>query len=402
MPSGNVPPPTQHPDEPEFVCIPVNREWIPILLGALQPLKYPEYWSGTLDENRGARKDFGLLLDQIMQAEECNMATCCEDKIYIKRLNPETGRLERSSDDGATWTTDPTDPTNIVVKQPPPVTDGGSTTKCDAASNFSQHWNDLITASSENLGTATTIVELASGLAAIIIDIIIAIVTEGAGLVLAVTIADAIFAGITAAFGEGKTAFDAYWTSDNKDKILCAAFCTMGDNGQFSQTEWEDFKHKVRADLPAGAALDMVLTAANAGGYVGGSNMASYGFSADSDCSECCPSCAGLWDVYDETHGTILSRDETQITIEATFIGSGYYVILSTMAADVCCIPLGYDVISGTVNQTGNLSWTSCGTAPVEGVPESAFGLFGWASEINYMQVQSSVPFTLQFNFDAP
>ena len=106
-----------------------------------------------------------------------------------------------------------------------------------------------------------------------------------------------------------------------------------------------------------------------------------------------------MWDVYDETHGTITSRDDTQITIDATLAGGNYYVILSTMAADTCCIPLGYDILSGSVTQTGNLSWTTCGTTPVEGVPQFSFGLFGWDQEINYMQVQSASPFTLQFNF---
>ena len=399
MPSGNVPPPTQHPDEPEFVCIPVNREWIPILLGALQPLKYPEYWSGTLEENRGARKDFGLLLDQIMQAEACNMQKCCVEPTIIQRVNPDTGNVEISYDNGATFEPSPNTVQKLIVTPTPPVTSGISATKCDAAQNAQTQIEDWIAHVTSAFGVATSIVEFATAVASAILDAVLVILSAGeltAAQALIIPIIGAICAAVWTA---GESLFTDYWTSENKKIIFCALYCHIGDDGTFNDTQFSAFWHEAQANLPVGIARELFLGFMSSVGRQGVNAMTSSGIAADSDCSDCCPSCSGMWDVYDETHGTITSRDDTQITIDATLAGGNYYVILSTMAADTCCIPLGYDILSGSVTQTGNLSWTTCGTTPVEGVPQFSFGLFGWDQEINYMQVQSASPFTLQFNF---
>lgn len=367
MPIGTVPPPSQHPDEEPLVCLEINEQWIPIILGALQPLKYPEYWGGTLEENRRARKDFGILLNQIMLEEDCDVAKeCCEDVIYIHRIDPVTGRLQRSSDGGDTWTTDPTDPLNVITKIPPLITAGGSKTKCDAATNFQEHFNDVITASSENLGTATTIFELAAAVAAVIIDIIVAILTVGAGAVTVIAITDAIFAACAAAFAEGKTAFDAYWTSDKKDKVLCAAFCTIGDDGQFTDAQWNAFRAKVKVDLPAGAARDMVLTTVNAGGSIGASNMASYGAAALSDCGDC--ACNDFIRLFVSTGGgTQLDWDGEWLTCNGVAGGGHYtsFIQVSNPAGTfnpALCASIEIELISGTIDILDS-AYAPCGAA---------------------------------------
>lgn len=223
---------------------------------------------------------------------------CCEPQVYIYRINPDTGRMERSVPDSNVWTADPNDPIHAPVMLPPITRPTVDHTKCDAATNFSEHFNDVITATSENLGTASSVAELAAAIAGVLLDIFIIIVTGGAGAVWATSIATAIFGVVTAAFTEGKAAFDAYWTNDNKDKVLCAALCTIGENGQFSQTQWEDCKHQIKLDLTPSPALDMVLTAVNAAGYVGANQMASYGAAADADCGGCdCLTWCYTWDL---------------------------------------------------------------------------------------------------------
>ena len=402
MPIGEVPPPSSHPDDTPTVCIEINVEWIPILLGAIQPLKYPEYWSGTLDENRGARKDFGILLDQIMRAEDCGMTRCCEDTIYITRIDPDTGRLQRSSDDGVTWTTDPNDLLNHTIKMTPIVRPTTGGTKCDAATNFLEHFNDIITGQSENIGTAITVFDLAAAVAGIIIDVIVAIGTGGAGLPWVVALETALFAAASAAFAEGKTAFDDYWTNENKDLVLCAAFCTIGDNGQFSQTQWEDFKHKVRLTLPAGAALDFTMTAVNAGGYVGGSNMASYGAAADADCSACdCGTCVvdnwhlGTWQSGSFVPlGTEVSRDSTSITAASVDRGDGsQWIYVSSTGSSVCC-DLSWDILTGSVSANAGIP---CGTDHdiSNAIP---YGLTP-SNNVNTFGQGSSTPFTAKITF---
>jgi len=382
MPIGTVPPPDQHPDDDPLICIPVNVEWIPILLGALQPLKYPEYWGGTLEENRRARKDFGLLLDQIMRAEDCMPSVCCEPQIYIYRVNPDSGRLERSADDGATWTPDPKDPMHSTVKLPPIPQGTLSDTKCNAATGFMEHFDDIITAQSENLGTAITIAELATAVAEVLLDIFVIIVTEGAGAPIIVGISTAIFAAAAAAFNEGKTAFDDYWTNDRKDTVLCDAFCTMGSNGQFTQAQWDNFRHKVRADLPAGAALDFTLTAVNAAGFVGASNLASYGNVASADCSECgCECSAEIWEIFSsstERYGTIVEMGDDFIIFDldnAPLTVGEYFLRVKSLTVDTCCRIDKYEVISGA---TPNISaYALCGAAQDGTCPHSLSGVDG-------------------------
>ena len=352
MPIGNVQVPVTHVTDEPTKCIPVNVDWIPALLAMVAPARFPEFWAGTLEENRRARLEVQNLMSLIALGDDCNMAICCEPQIYIQRINPDTGRLERSSDGGGTWTTDPTDPINNIVQQPPIVRDTVNHTKCDAASNFKQHFEDVITGCSENLGTAVSIVQLAGGIAALLLDIFIIIVTEGAGIAIVTTITGAIFSGISAAFAEGKAAFDAYWTSDNKDKILCAAYCTIGDNGQWTQTGWEDFKHKARADLPPGAALDMVLTSVNAAGYVGANNMASYGAAALEDCTSCLCSegCASHF-TGTAGQGTIIDRGDNYVTIQSQFNTSPFPYNMARLVSDLdtpnCCTIVSIELLSG-------------------------------------------------------
>lgn len=289
MPIGTIPPPTVSIDHEPTFCLQVSREWLPALLAIVNPARYPEFWAGTLEENRFARLQAKQLLVKLQEMEDCGMATCCEPPIYLYRQNTDTGRLERSVDMGTTWTPDPADPIFKTTQQPAPVRVGFSTTKCDASTNFTTHFQDAITGCSENLGTAVTLVELAGGIAALVLDLFIIVVFEAAAPPIIATITAAIFAGISAAFTEGKAAFDAYWDSDVIDKILCAAYCTIREDGTWDQTGWEDFKHKVRSTAPPGAALDMVMTTVNAAGYVGANNMASYGAAAESDCASCEP-----------------------------------------------------------------------------------------------------------------
>jgi len=393
-----IQPPDVHPDDAPLVCLSINATWVSYLIGMVYPARYPEYWGGTLEQNRIARKDVLTLMSILQSLEDCGMASeCCEPIIYIYRINPDTGAFERSPDDGGTWLPDPADPIHTIRKLAPLSGIGVTKTKCDAATNFLEHFEDIITAQSENIGTAITVFELATAIAAVIIDIIVAILTEGAGAVAIIAITDAIFASAAAAFAEGKTAFDDYWTNDNKDLVLCAAFCTIGEDGQFTQTQWEDFKHKVRADLPAGAALDFVMTAVNAGGYVGGSNMASYGTAADSECGDCVceEGCSSAWFIqtgFGDIFGHISARDADSLTIETTGINTDgkYYIEVRSPSADDCCYVTEVDTLTGGITSTGNVP---CGTTPDAGnfVPGDAFHVC-----VTGIQYSSSAPFSVQ------
>lgn len=365
MPIGKIPVPEPHIEDSPTVQLCINRTWAETLIGQIWGLRYPEAWSGTLEENRRARGEIKNLITMLMGEDSCDMNNCCEVTIYIYRINTDTGRHERSSDGGTTWVPDPVDPIFSTMMQPAPVRDGVSTTKCDAATNFLTHFQDLVTGSSENLGTATSIVQLAGGIAALLLDIFIIIVTEGAGAAIVTAITAAIFSGISAAFAEGKAAFDAYWTSDVYRAVLCAAYCTIGSNGQWTQAKWEEFKHQVYADCPPSAALQMVMTAVNAAGYVGGNNMASYGAAAESDCSDCtaCAECPIEWTFY---NADVLSHEGNTWVVKTTGAGHFSFTSGNNMQGCYCYLPhlgtwnwwlLGDDSPDGEVDTQNNRIW---------------------------------------------
>lgn len=301
MPIGDIQPPVAFPDDEPLVCVAINAEWIPYLIGALRPMRYPEYWSGTLEENRHARRAVANLLDQLMQAEECDNVTtiinCCPEEETIKRFNPITGETEISKDGGTTWEVDPHSIQTQIVMQPSPVDTGTAANKCDAATNGWEHIEDIIAGVSDNLATAGTVFELAVAVAEIILVVAIALITGGAGSAIAIEIAALIWGAATAAFEAGKEAFDAYWTQEERDKILCALYCTIGDTGQFTDAQYQSFLARWRTDATPSVAFNMVISSVMAVGVAGLNNLCSYGNHADADCAACdCNPCEGEWD----------------------------------------------------------------------------------------------------------
>lgn len=286
-----LPPPTAEPMDEPTIQLCVNTEWAGYLIGMIRQATHPGYWAGNLEENRNARRGVQLIMDLLSNTKGCeDMSNCCDGSdllIIVQTRITIDGRIEISIDGGNTWTSSPTDPMYSIPVQPPPVTEGGTLTKCDAATNGKQHIQDLIAGISLNLQDAVTIFEFAVAIAGIILEIAIVIITGGVTIPAALQIAAIIWGAATAAFNAGKAAFDEYWTTDETDKILCALFCTIGENGSFTQAQYDAFVLKWRQDATPSIAFNLVLKSVQAAGLVGLNNYCSYGAAADSDCSDC-------------------------------------------------------------------------------------------------------------------
>lgn len=345
MPIGTIPPNPEHPDDPPFVCVKVNKSWIPYLIGALRPLKYPEYWAGTLEQNRQARWDTNNLIYMLMTSVECGddpmvIDYCCEDRPKSQRYNPITLQLEISFDGGETWLEDPGSVDSVLIEQPPPVTAGVSGTKCDAATNGKEHIEDYIAACSNQLAEASSILDFAIAVAEAIIALILFLFSGPALAALITTLVGAIYAAARGAFSLGQTAFDAYWTSDERDKILCALYCNISDDGSFDSVGYDKFLSDWKAEATPSLAFNMVFTTIKAIGLKGLNNLCSYGLAADEDCSDCeCDETCDLshWSVDpsdDNTNGHIDSYDvgTGDIVLSSTLPKSDgkYYVVFST------------------------------------------------------------------------
>jgi len=336
-----------------------------------------------------------LMFDQYLNSGnegECDDMACCPPEVAIRRFDPDTGRPQVSYDGGETWGSDPNDIENQIQLYPPLVREGSTNTKCDAATNASEHVNELITSTGENLSTAASVTELAIAVAEALLALFLIIVSAGALTAPVTLVATSIWAAASGAFALGIAGYEAYWTVDKRDAILCALYCNIGSDGQFTEAQYQAFRTKIKTLLPASPAFDIVMTAINAGGARGLSQMASYGNAAEADCSSC--DCDEI-SVYTFTSGggsvELIPVDGVYtLPAENTFdYGGGYQgVIFFTPDPDV---PIG--------SPQGLITTTT----PIVGTPEFAFRLvpprelvYDYGSAMLYAY-RDGAPFSMSF-----
>lgn len=394
-------------DPPESMsvtlCIPKNVDHMKAFFGALWQLTMWNNWqpdaAHTGKELAAVWYRYWLSWDRTMDNfPDCEdgMATCCIEPTVEHRINPETGRPEVRYN-GGDWVGDPTDPENGVLRQPPIVGDGLPSTKCDAASNALQHWTDIVSATSSNIATASGLYTFVVGIVTVLLEIFIIVVTGGVASPLALTIAGMIWGAGSAAFAAGQAAFDEYWSSDALDTVLCALYCNIGEDGQFTEDQYNSFMTDIRFELPSSPARDFLLSAITVGGAAGLSNMASYGGSADSDCGECgCDECACPFDEYVAGGVGYVSCDGNTVTVNSHPDGGLHSVYMvygggGTYNADMCAVVLGATVDSGSID-AGSGGYNECHTGTVH------FGPFLSACGSQHFWV-STVPFTLTITY---
>lgn len=394
-------------DPPESMqvtlCIPRNRDHSAAFFGALYQLTKWNYWQEN--EAKQGKEVAAVWLNYYlswyrqMDNPDCedDMGQCCTPPAVLKRINPETGAMEVSYDNGATWQPDPSSFQAIIVQPQPPVTSGVAATKCDAATNVSEQVNVWINQVSNDFDTASTLTDFALAVIAAIAGAVLVVVTGGGLAPLEVSLLAALGAAFTAAWGAGKAVFDAYWSTEIKDKILCAAYCHIGDNGSFSAAQSAAFWGELNGELPASPAKMLFMGFLSSVGVAGLNAMAASGLSADADCADCpCAPCASKWSIFGAGHGTILSRTDEYVEVQATDPGNGnFYVVMKTGDINSCCHVASVEAVSGSFTLQG---WTDCGQPQVEGVPQHT-GL-GWGTCINYFQAQSATAFTIKVFFD--
>jgi len=369
-PSGLEPVLIDPRSEP-LVCIPVNRAWIAILIGAVNPLRYPEYWGGTLEENRQMRAYSRDLIESIMSYGDCGDMTpptnCCVDITIIEhRVNSVTLQLEISVDGGATWQPDPTSPIVQMNALPSAVTEGGTKTKCDAATDGKAHIEDQIAACHEWLSTAVTVFDLAVGVCLAILELAVAYFSGLTLAAAAAALASTIWNAAHAAFTYGVTAFDSYWTTDEKDKILCAIYCHIGDDGKFTNDQYLLFLQDWKARATPSPAFNLVYDSVRSVGLKGMNNMLAYGEAAEADCSDCTCGCdLDNWSIW-EGEGTSFTTgsDEFGDYLEAVAVYDGanfggYVVAFTTNNPAICCL-VNAVATTGTP-ETGTWFFDNCG-----------------------------------------
>lgn len=408
MPTEPLPPPNVHPDEPPFVCIQINPVWIPYIIGLLWPARFPEYWAGTLEENRQARRDIQNLINQLQELGECtDMTNCCQPLYVETRINVSTGQIEVSYDGGTTWTPAPGSFPTQIIEQPPPVNTGVAGTKCDAATNAMaqiQGWIDHVEIAFD---VAAGLLDFAILVASAILDAILLILSEGALTAAEAQIIAIITGVLTGVWEGGKALFSDYWSPDVKDSILCDMFCTIGEDGAWTNDSFIECRRRFSQHMPSGLAKTLFLGFMSSVGRQGWNNMAASGASADADCSDCtCPEACDIstWHILSPGYGAInpANRTATYAEITAQLRGDGkYYAVFVAVVSDSCCEidshaeePNTIKVIEGTANFS---AYTGCGEDQNNILLANhplGFGAF----TINGFYYRGDVPFKLRFD----
>jgi len=330
--------------------IPYDPMWIAIVDGAVSELvrKFNFEQFGTATPEETASRFLDMYAEYIYTDCGDDMSGCCYD-VVLHRVTS-TGSLEISIN-GGDWHADPQDP-RLTATQYPPIVFDAHHTKCDAATNVNEHINDVIAGVSEQLGGTGSLIEIAIAIAALLIAFFVA--PESIPL-----IAPVILPLIAGLLFLGQAAWDAYFTTEVHDQILCCVYCNIAEDGTFTQEQYDATLACITAALPSGVARDMLVDLLSRVGLIGFNDYAAIGSSADADCADCdCNPCdLDDWTTY---FGTEDDRTIDTISLTGLVDGSRMDAGITTGSNDLCCHFAGLNVTSGSPGFI-HYYWVECG-----------------------------------------
>jgi hypothetical protein len=146
------------------------------------------------------------------------------------------------------------------------------------------------------------------------------------------------------------------------DFVLCTLYCNVGEDGNFSQSDFNNIMAKLDTHFTGNLALTFsgVLRGWQ---LIGLNNAARIPSTSNLDCSACnCAGCASLFDIGTGfiAGGIVIDRDDTSITVQSTIVGGSRSQIgITTGNKDICCTANLPELISGTYGDL--VDWIACG-----------------------------------------
>lgn len=395
-----------HPEDDPLVCIQLNRLWIPYIIGLLWPAKFPEYWGGTLDENRDTRRDVQTLITILESSLECSDMSnpCCDGTDLLITVQTRVdiyGKIEISIDGGATWHDSPDNPGTLAPQLPPYTVLNPAANKCDAASNILEHMKDTQLRWSGYLRTIVTLGEFLLEACEVALEALLLILKtpeqiQAAGL--------AILAFLRALYGTQADVYDALFDNALWDKVTCILYCNISEDGTFTAEGWQKAYDGMQTipdtsgGFEAAGSLQAML---RVWGYPGINTVAANGVSSTADCSDCDCGCnLADWRVQTLFGGIEISRDTTSITVQGVVSEVGQWqAAVRTDDVHKCCF-LQAIITDGVGNAI--YCHNRCG----ETIDEAAYkhcGLIPTGTVLlNSVLFASNAPFTATFFFASP
>lgn len=378
--SGYLLPENPDPDNNLCICVPVpnDERHIQAFLGQIVELGYWYTWErDTARTGRIAAEKWREIYECISKEINCAMANgnCgCSTPDYIYRHNPETDRIERSSDGGATWENDPSDPRYNSPVFAPQEGETEDDIKCLSATNATVFFKDELMGQASEWTTLTTVI-------AGILSVLIGLLTGGLGAALVIELASTfINVGIGAAI--------AAFTPEVYDRFKCNLYCNALDDGSWDEAALVAIKNQIDID-ETGVANTILKGWIDQCGTVGLTNSGRVHLENDADCSSCdCPEgCAAKYvrgtDAEDDTHGTIISLTENTLRVQLNDWSPTAYNIIHAPTLGDCCYLNTITVVSGSVDGT---FFIPCGTPYSPG----AWTIGGTNQCVQLLQIQGS------------
>ena len=324
-----------------------------ILRGMLQPLAWKTRWWSDSDAEID-QDTIEAYRDDIIRRL---MMACCDTEFGVIFRWTEDGVLQKSSDGGATWEDAPEDdPRNSSPVFPPVAGDPSPDKKCIAANSvktlIKEQVGDQLTDDMSRYTLGQVISDWVNTLlqSSNPFDAIIQIVTNQILALVIATLRPAL-------------------TDDVYNELECCVYCNMADDLSFSDAQWTAVRTCITDNISgiAGVFLEHLIYLI---GKVGLTNLARSQAATDGDCSECCPSCIGLFQLgipnpnLGDTMvavGTLVDSGDDWWTIASVDRGDGQQVIwVSAIDGNSCCNMLRETV--GAVSPHTITFFTDCGT----------------------------------------
>lgn len=278
----------ENPFPEETICvqfeIPRDLQYVAVINGLLADLGKWWNWEKGGEGDRRAT-DVAAMFRKMIYETLCiedyhEMGCNCNDpQTYLHRITPE-GVLQRSTNGGTTWETDPTDP-RLTALDMPPLPGADSTEKqCQAAFNIRTHFQERAT----QLASDASLWAGINGMLAAVIGILLfigVIGSAGALTPLALSLGAALLAA-------GQVAFTAAMTTAVFDTFQCIVYCHMPQDGQLTEEAIAAIKADIGTQLTGIAVtfFDKNLTLL---GLIGVNNMAATDSNGTANCTSCEP-----------------------------------------------------------------------------------------------------------------